>query len=234
VHDGQKDREAGEPDTPQAPQTMLGRARRPPDARLPRPGMGDSAPRRPQDLRVPHPRRHAGRPELESGPQETGELPPGLPGLRSRKSRPVHGARREASARRRRDHPQPPEDPRRDQQCPALPPSAEGIRDLRPLYLGLRRRPACPVGVAVVCGHARPDAPLGRHQQGPQGAGLQVRRIDGRLLPHAGDRHGQRPPGRMLPLQGTRAATAGPGVPGGEKKSRLDPARLWYNFRRHA
>ena len=58
------------------------------------------------------------------------------------------------------------------------------------------------VGTAVVRADARPDAALRRDQRGPQGARLQVRRLDRRLLAHAGDRHGQRPPRDVLPVPG--------------------------------
>ena len=55
-------------------------------------------------------------------------------------------------------------------------------------------------------GHAGHVERIRRAEQGPQAARLQIRRQHDHLRPHAGRRHGQRPPGDVLSAQGRRAA----------------------------
>ena len=66
-----------------------------------------------------------------------------------------------------------------------------------------------------------------RAQQGPEEARLQVRRLDHHLRPHAGDRHGQRSRGELLPLQGLQrkcARLTGLALPGGSRALTPAPA----------
>ena len=74
------------------------------------------------------------------------------------------------------------------------------FRVVRPVRVALRRRPADPGPLAYHARRAREDARVGGDVEGPLRARLPVRGAHDLLCAHAGDRDGQRPPARLLPL----------------------------------
>ena len=104
-----------------------------------------------------------------------------------------------AAAARREHHPQPPEDRGRDQERQGLSRGPEGVRQLRRVLLAVRRRRPEAESPPRDRRRAGDDTRIGRVQQGSEAARLQLRRLHRHLRAHAGRRHGQRPPRRLLP-----------------------------------
>ena len=86
-------------------------------------------------------------------------------------------------------------------QCPLLSGGAGRIRQLRPVHLALRRRPAdseSPRANERLAGHIEG---IRRAEQRPEAARLQICRQHDRVRPHAGRWHGQRPSRDVLSAQ---------------------------------
>src|SRR5712691_6444296 len=176
---------------------------------LPRRGMGGAGPRRSAALRIPGPRRRPGRLVLVDDPQQAGQLPQGVRPIRPRKGRALRRTRGEEAAGRRRDRAQPSQDRIGDRQRPRVPRSAAGIRLVRRLSLGLRGRAPAAESPAHETGPGA-HAGIRRAQPRPEAARLPLRRLDHRLRVHAGGRHGQRSPDKLL---SPRAAGGPPKTP---------------------
>ncbi len=87
-----------------------------------------------------------------------------------------------------------------------LPGNPAGVRQLRCLHLGLRRRLAAAQRLAQPLRDPRPDARSPGAQQGPDPPRLPFRRSHDHVCPHAGYRHGQRPYCRLFSLCGVKRA----------------------------
>src|ERR1041385_3934486 len=194
--------------------TVLDRSRcRSPNARLPRRGVGGSTPRRPGPVREARTRRLSGRSLLARHSAQARALPRGLRRLRSG----AHGALRSQEDRPApqgfRHRPQPPEGPGGGRECPLLSRVPGPGGTVRHVSLELRRRlaqtepPTRPAGVAGA------NARIGRHERGPGGAWLPLRRPHHLLRVHAGRGHGERSPRDLLPSPRASAAGATDGRP---------------------
>ena len=122
----------------------LGPARRRADGRLPRRGVGRAGARRPQAVRVSDARKCPGRVELARRAAQARSLSPGVRRLRSGEGRPLHREANREAARRPGHHPQSAQDHGGGHQRPPLPRRAGGVRHVRQVHLGIRRRPADP------------------------------------------------------------------------------------------
>src|SRR5258706_10985046 len=170
--------------------------------------MGRPRPRRPQALRIPDPGGHAGRAELAHDPQEARQFPPGVRRLRSGQGGSVwqaghcapHGRRGHRKARGK--------DPRRGRQCRSGAPGSRGVRIVRQVPMGVRRRQAQDQPLARDRKRPRDDAAIRRDEPRLEKTRLQVRGIDDLLRPHAGDRHGERPHHLMLSTSRAQLAAA--------------------------
>ena len=110
--------------------------------RLSRPRMGRTHPRRPPALRVSHPGRGAGRLELGDDPQEARKLPRGLRPVRPGRDCQVRREEAADPARRSGHRAEPLENRGGDPKCQGVPGGPEGVRHVRPVYLGFcRHRP---------------------------------------------------------------------------------------------
>ena len=85
-----------------------------------------------------------------------------------------------------------------------------GKRRLRQPSVELRRRQPGSAGAQEPRRDSRRERGIARHGEGPARPRRQFRRTDHRLRLHAGDRHGQRPSGRLLPPRGLPGARPRP------------------------
>src|SRR5215471_4365946 len=163
--------------------------------------MGRAGIRRSRALREAHSRRLPGRAVLDHHPAQAREFPPRLRRFRAFENRALHTEKdREADAGFRH-RAQPHEDrgrgplrarlSRRDGDGPRLLAAA----------VGLRRRQAKGQSLPLDVPGAGGNADLACHVEGAGETRLQIRRAEHRLCLHAGDRHGQRPRGELLPAR---------------------------------
>ena len=175
--------------------------RRPALCRLSRRGMGRARIRRPRPVREARARRLPGRAVVDHHPAQARRrsAPPST--ASSRKRSCAGTAPRRGADGRPRHRAQPRQD-RGDSALARIDLDLMAQGRLRPPSLGLRRRPADPAGAREPRRHPGGEREVARDGQGPARAGRQFRRPDDRLRLHAGDRHGQRPPRRLLPARG--------------------------------
>src|SRR5258706_2919197 len=170
--------------------------------------MGRPRPRRPQALRIPDPGGHAGRVELAHDPQEAREFPPGVRRLRPGQGGSVWQAGHCAPDGRRGHREARGEDPCRGRQCRSRAARSRGVRIVRQVPMGVRRRQAQDQPLARDRKRPRDDAAIRRDEPRLEKTRLQVRGIDDLLRPHAGDRHGERPHHLMLSISRAQLAAA--------------------------
>src|SRR5690606_28470970 len=127
--------------------------------------------------------------------------------FRSRAHRALRSPAGDAPARRSRHRAQPPQDRGDGVERARVSRGAEGVRQLRRVSLALRRRAAAGESLAHAKAGAGAHARLGRARQGPRAARFPLRGLDHLLRVHAGERHGERPPDRLLPAPGARAVS---------------------------
>ena len=102
--------------------------------------------------------------------------------------------------RQSRHRPQSPEDRFRGRQRKSVPPGAGGIWLVRPLHLAIRGRETAHQPLDFIPANSRKHARVGGDEQSPEERRLQFCRPYHLLRVHAGRRHDERPPGRLLPL----------------------------------
>ena len=133
-------------------------------------------------------------------------VPRRLRRLRSRGGGAVRRGRSGAAAGRRRHRPLAAQDRRGDRRRPHLSRHARGGRGFRRLAVVVRRRRADRQPLDATSSRFRPRRRGAGDGQGAEGPRLQVLRAGDLLRLHAGDRHGQRSPRRLLPPRRGRAA----------------------------
>src|SRR4051794_33907435 len=162
---------------------------------LPRRGVGHDAARRRRAVRADDPGGLPVRPVVDHDPAQARGLPRRVRGVPHREGRPVRSGRRGAAHGRRGHRPQPRQDHRGGQQRAGRAGAAGGAR--RAAVVVRAGRSAAPPGHPGR--RPRDQSRVGRDGQGAETARLRLRRSDHRLRPHAGDRHGRRPRGHVLP-----------------------------------
>ncbi|CAA9499587.1 MAG: DNA-3-methyladenine glycosylase, partial [uncultured Solirubrobacteraceae bacterium] len=184
------------------------RRRRPALRALPRRGVGAAGHRRARGVRAPLARGLPVRPVVADDPRQAAGVPRGVRGLRPGRHGPLRGRGPRAAARRRGHRPQPAEGRRHDRQRPRGPRPPRGGGGPGRARVGPRRAAGRGRSACRVRRPARTHAGLHRAGQGAQGPRAALRGPDDGLRAHAGDRPGERPPGRVPVARGGRGGPA--------------------------
>src|SRR3954447_8246172 len=188
--------------------------------------MGRARIRRPRPLRKAGARRLSGRAVLDHHPAQARELPPRLRGLRSGGGRPLRRRADRSPDARSRHRAEPRQDRGRGRERAGVA-RRRGARGFFAFPVAVRGRAAGPEPADEPRPCAGGDRTLPKTVERPQGGGLRLLRPDHRLRLHAGGRHDQRPPRRLLPprrMRGARPTSVMPLAP------QPKPARAWQRM----
>src|SRR3954471_2843502 len=188
--------------------------------------MGRARIRRPRPLRKAGARRLSGRAVLDHHPAQARELPPRLRGLRSGGGRLLRRRADRSPDARSRHRAEPRQDRGRGRERAGVA-RRRGARGLFAFPVAVRGRAAGPEPAEEPRPCAGGDRTLPKTVERPQGGGLRLLRPDHRLRLHAGGRHDQRPPRRLLPprrMRGARPTSVMPLAP------QPKPARAWQRM----
>src|SRR5687768_16297140 len=169
--------------------------------------MGRARARRPGAVRVPDPRRRAGRAVVGDHSPQARALSRSVCGFRSRPRRAIHAGAGRAVDEESRYRTQSPKDRRSREERARVPAGAARVRELRAVRVGVRGRKAAAERLDVNAPGSGDDRGVRCAQQGPEEAGLHVRRINDHVRVDAGCRDGERPPRRVSAMEGGTIVT---------------------------